>query len=234
MMGASNNKEKNMKKLSALLVLVSALLISACMVKDPPLQIKSAETGVASSVTPTVFPTHTSTPEPTVTATLIPVIRETVELDDGSGVSFSVPTGWFTSKTGNGITLANNETTIYDPFKEIFESGDCKIVLFVTSRDIQNSMEVQGDPILGIASFTLFSGINVPDKESASMIELAGKDFAFGVYSSDEIKQNHTPLFVAMHFSQTNTVVFMLYASSNDEEMFQPIFDDLLSSIETY
>jgi len=142
------------------------------------------------------------------------------------GISLEYPTGWFISQSDNYLMLSTREDYVSGPTPDSIEDGECRITLFVTSTDIQQQYS---DPITALESYTLFAGIEMPDKEPAHMAVFNSKEYAIGTYSK---AGGDVPLFTSMRFTAVNTIVTELYASPNDEEKFRPIFEALLSSIE--
>jgi hypothetical protein len=186
-----------------------------------------AEATPTSAPSPTSTPVPaTDTPAPTETPTPEPVLGTTPYSSDEMGISLEYPTGWFVSQSDNYLILGTREDYVNGPTPDSIDEGECWVTLFVTSTDIQQQY---GDPITALDGYTLFAGIEMPNKEPAHMVTLNNKEYAMGTYSE---AGGDVPLFTSMRFTDVNTIVTELYASPNDEEKFRPMFEKLLSSIE--
>jgi len=200
-------------------VILIALLVASC--GAPALEVTPTS---APTVTSTTIPT--ATPEPTEASTPKPELGTTPYSSDAMGISLEYPTGWFISQSDNYLMISTREDYVNGPTPDSIEEGECRITLFVTSTDIQQQY---GDPITALDGYTLFAGIEMPDKEPAHIVTLNSKEYAVGTYSNAAGK---IPLFTSIRFTDVNTIVTELYASPNDEEKFRPLFEALLSSIE--
>lgn len=146
------------------------------------------------------------------------------------GVSFAYPDRWLVSELEGIISIGSSGNI--QPMQETYKHGEILLEIHVAPLDFQ----ISSNPLAVLGTYTNFLGIDLPDKEPAHMVNLNGREFAIGTYSEDYFKTaahgNRAPLFIATHFTESNTLLLNMYATPKDEPQLRRLFEDFLISIE--
>jgi hypothetical protein len=201
-----------------MLCLVLLFAISACGGNTVTEPTSTPSPPTASPTSPPPTTTFTATPSPGV-------------YQSDLGFSFTYPNGWHVSSQAEGFLAIASRKNL-QPMQRNYIEGDVVMEIIGVPPD----MHAQGDPSAAAGTlnqFLIFMGLGIPDKEPVHLATLDGRDFLIGTYSENSIKdsQGSAPLFIAVYFTDKNTLIVDMYANPAEEQFLRNLFEDLLVSI---